>query len=334
MGQLDTVAIALIRTNKVALRNVDRENEQYQGLVASMREKGWWGSITVRERVDPETEEAFYEIVDGLHRYTAAKECGLTEIGVDVVDLNEDEVLEAQLMSNLHKIETKAKEYSEQLRRIIARNPMMTESELGKKIGKSTQWIRQRLSLNKITNEQISQLINSGKIGLSNAYVLAKLPNEEQVNFIQAAMNEPPKKFASQVAKRVKELNEAKRKGRDNTPQVFEPVAHLRKLSEVRTEFEENTVAGILVQQLGLTDPLAAFKMGVAWALHMDPKSIEIQKTEDEQRKVERAEASKKKKAENAIKKAAKKKQEAEEAAEAAVKAKAELEAANAGASA
>lgn len=330
MGRLDKVAIALIRTNKVALRNVDREGEGYQGLVASIREKGWWGTITVRERVDEETEEAFYEIVDGLHRYTAAKEAGVDEIGIDIVDLGEDEVLEAQLMANIHKIETKAKEYSEQLRRIIARNPMMTEAELGKKLGKSAAWIRQRLSLNKITNEQISQLINSGKIGLSNAYVLAKLPNEEQVNFVDLAMNEAPKKFAAIIAKRVKEINEEKRKGKDAKPAEFSPVAHLRKFSEVNAEFEEGRVAQVLVQELGLSDPLDAFKMGVAWALHMDPKSVEIQKTEDEQRKVERAEAKKKTNAEKAAKRAEKAKVKAQEAAEAAEKAKAELEAANA----
>lgn len=325
MGRLDTVAIALIRTNKVALRNVDREGEGYLGLVAAMAEKGWFGSITVRERQDEETKESYYEIVDGLHRYTAAKEVGLTEIGVDIVDLNEDEVLEAQIMANIHKIETKAKEYSEQLRRIIARNPLMTESELGKKLGKSAAWIRQRLSLNKITNEQISQLINSGRIGLSNAYVLAKLPSEVQPDFVDLAMNEPPKKFATQVQKRIKELNEAKRKGRDAKPVEFEPVPHMRKLTEVRAEYETPAIAPVLVQELGLTDPLAAFRMGVAWAMNMDPKSIELQKAEDEQRKVERAEAKRKKAAEAAQKKADKKAADAKEAAEAAEAAKAEL---------
>jgi len=315
----------MIRTNKVALRNVDRESEAYQGLVASIDEKGWWGTITVRERTDEETNESFYEIVDGLHRYTAAKEAGIEEIGVDIIDLNEDEVLEAQLMANIHKIETKGKEYSEQLRRIIARNPLMTEAELGKKLGKSAQWIRQRLSLNKITNEQISQLINSGRIGLSNAYVLAKLPNEAQVDFVDLAMNEAPKKFAAVVAKRVKEINEEKRKGRDAKPVEFTPVAHMRKLTELRNEFETAAAGPVLISELGVTDPLAAFKMGVAWALHMDPKSVELQKAEDEQRKVERAAAKKKKKAEAAEKKAEKQAAKAKEAAEAAEAAKAEL---------
>jgi ParB/RepB/Spo0J family partition protein len=327
---LQTVSIDLIRANKVALRNVDRENEQYQGIVASMTEKGWWGSITVREREDAETEETFYEIVDGLHRYTAAKEAGLTEIGIDVVSLEEDEVLEAQLMANIHKVETKPKEYSEQLRRIMARNPMMTEGDLGKRIGKSAAWIRTRLGLNKITNEQLSQLINSGKIPLSNAYVLAKLPADEQVNFVQQACTEPTKQFSAIVAKRVKEINEEKRKGKDAGPRVFEPVAHLRKLSEVRSEFEEAKVAPLLINELGLSDPLSAFKMGIAWALHMDPKSVEIQKSQDEQRKVEKAEAKKKRAAETAAKKAAAAKKKAEEAAEAAVAAKAELEGASA----
>lgn len=325
-----TVAIGLVRTNKVALRNVDRENEQYQGIVASMTEKGWWGSITVREREDAETGEAYYEIVDGLHRYTAAKEAGLTEIGIDTVDLAEDEVLEAQLMANIHKVETKPKEYSEQLRRILARNAMMTEAELGKRIGKSAAWIRTRLGLNKITNEQLSQLINSGKIPLLNAYVLAKLPADEQVNFVQQACTEPTKQFAAIVSKRAKEINEEKRKGKNAGPVVFEPVPHLRKLTEVRAEFQEPTVAPILLNELGITDVAAAFKMGVAWACHMDPKSIELQKSEDDARKVEKAAAKKKKDAEKADKKAADAAKKAKDAAEAAVAAKAELEGASA----
>jgi len=234
------------------------------------------------------------------------------------------------LMANIHKVETKPKEYSEQLRRILARNPMMTEGDLGKRIGKSAAWIRTRLGLNKITNEQLSQLINSGKIPLSNAYILAKLPSEEQVNYVQQACTEPTKQFAAIIAKRAKEINEERRKGKSAGPATFAPVAHLRKLSEVRAEFEDPKVAQILISELGLSDPLSAFKMGVAWAIHLDPKSVEIQRSEDDQRQNEKSEAKKKIDAERAEKKAEKKAVEAAAAAEAAVAAKAELEGANA----
>ena len=39
-------------------------------------------------------------------------------------------MLEAQILANIHKIETKPMEYSAQLKRILSRNPLMTEAEL------------------------------------------------------------------------------------------------------------------------------------------------------------------------------------------------------------
>ena len=51
----------------------------------------------------------------------------------------EDAVMEAQTMANIHKIETRAVEYSRQWFRILTRNPLMAESELAAKLGKSPQ---------------------------------------------------------------------------------------------------------------------------------------------------------------------------------------------------
>ena len=81
-----TISIALVRENAAALRTVNRKGEKFLGLIESMREKGFFGAIVVRERTDPDTKSLYYELCDGLHRYSAAKEVGITEIGVDVQD--------------------------------------------------------------------------------------------------------------------------------------------------------------------------------------------------------------------------------------------------------
>ncbi len=329
MGDLRSIPLSDIRENPVALRSVNRTSEEYQGLVQSIREKGFLGAITVRARTDEETGEEYFELVDGLHRFSASKDADLTEINVDVVDLNQDEVLEAQIMANIHKVETKPVEYSKQLRTILARRPLMTETELAKRLGKSSAWIKQRLGLNKIANPEIQALINEGKIKLANAYPLAKLPPEEQPAFVERAMTEQPDVFVPQVNKRVKELRDAKRKGKDAGPEQFQPVAYLQKAGDVKAEYDGFAVGKSLVAKHGLTTAQQGWEMAIQWALHMDPDSVEGQKVRDVERKAEKAETSKVKNAEKTAKKAESAKKKAQEAEAAAEKAQKELAASN-----
>ena len=325
MGQLRTVPISQIRENTVALRSVSRESEDYIGLVESMRNKGFMGAITVRPQKDSETGEEYFELVDGLHRFNAAKDAGLEEINVDVVSLDEDQVLEAQIMTNIHKVETKPAEYSKQLRRILTRNPLMTESELATKLGKSPQWIQQRLNLNKIDNEKITGLIDEGKITLSNAYALAKLPPEEMDDWVDRAMTESPDEFVPKVNDRVKEIREANRKGKDAGEQEFQPVAHLQKLRDIKSELEENEIGPELIKRNNVSTPQEAFTLALKWVLHLDPDSVEEQKQKDEERKKQREEAKRQREAAKQEKEAEKKRKEAEEAAQAAEEAKSAL---------
>ena len=304
MGNLITLPISAIKENPIALRAVNRDDENYHGLIDSIKSKGFMGAITVRPKTDKETGEEFYELVDGLHRFSAAKDAGLEMINVDVVALTDDETLEAQIMANIHKIETRPVEYSRQLIRLLSRNPLMTESELAAKLGKSPQWIKERLGLTKIDNENIATLVNEGKIGLSNAYSLAKLPSEEMTNYVDQAMTLPPDEFIPIVNARIKEVREARRKGGAAAAAVFEPVAFMQKMKAFKDELENPEVGLILCE--GLSNPAEGFAMAIQWALHMDPQSVAAQKAKDDERKAQRDEANRKRAAETAKKKAEK----------------------------
>lgn len=286
---LQILPVSAIRENPVALRAVNRESEDFQGLVDSIKTKGFLGAITVRARQDSESGADYYELIDGLQRFNAAKDAGLEEIKCDVVDLNDDEVLEAQIMANIHKVETRPVEYSNQLRKILSRNPLMTEAQLGQRLGKSGTWISQRLGLNKVTNENLQTLINEGKIVLTNAFTLAKLPEDEQAEWADRAITMPPDEFIPLCNKRIKEIREAKRKGADAAPAEFSPVSHLRRVAEIKTEYETGGEAAACCD--GLTSATDGFKRGLEWVLHLDPNSVADQKAKDEQRKADKAEA-------------------------------------------
>jgi len=319
MGKLMVIAIGSIKENPVALRAVNREDENYLGLVQSIKSKGFLGAITVRPKIDPETKAEYYELVDGLHRFSASKDAGLTEINVDVVSLDDDQTLEAQIMANIHKIETRPVEYSKQLLRILSRNPLMAETELAAKLGKSAQWIRERLGLTKIANKEIAELINEGKIKLSNAYALAKLPPEEMADFVDRALILAPDEFVPAVNNRVKELKDAKRKGEAAGEAVFKPAAYMQTIKVVKDELDKGAIAQSLCA--GLTSPIEGFKMAINWMLHLDPKSVEVQKAKEDARRQERVAAANKR----LIEAAGRKEEKAKKAAEIADKARAAI---------
>lgn len=303
--QTSPLPLSQIRTNPAALREVNRTSPEFLELIASVRLKGVMNAICVREQTDPITGAKYYGLIDGLHRFTAATEAGLTEIPAVITSMDDAEVEEAQIMANIHRIETKPVEYSKGLLRMLTRNPMMTESELAAKLAKSPAWLKERLNLVKL-KDSIQKLVDDGTIKLANAYSLAKLPEDEQDAFAERAATLAPGQFLPIVNGRVKELRDAARQGREARPEEFVPVAHLRKIPELKTEIEQGAYAKALLKKHSISTPEDAFAFALKWALQLDPDAIEVQKAEDAKRKAKKAEDQAKAKAERDAKKAEK----------------------------
>jgi ParB/RepB/Spo0J family partition protein len=277
-----TISLALIRKSDVALRGVQRQTEGYQLLVDSVKKRGVYNSITVREQKDPSTGAIFYALVDGLQRFTAATDAGLTEIPANVVSMDDAEVLEAQLITNLQKIQTKPADISKHLLRILARNPFMTKMQLAERCSQSLTWVEQRLGLANLSKE-IQELVNQGKIHLTNAYALSKLDEANQKEFVEASMTESPKTFVPRMKARLKEVRDANKTGRDSSTAEFQPVQHLQKAGDVKKEMETAATGEALIKKYGL--PEAAIE---GWILHFDEDSKAEQKRDWDRRKAER----------------------------------------------
>lgn len=312
------ISISEVRENPVALRAVNRDSEEYIGLRDSIKDVGILNPINVRQRVDnvDGAEVAYFEIIDGLHRYTCATDVGLSRIPVNVVSLNDAQTLEAQIMANVHKIETKPVAYTKQLQRIFAANPTLTLSEMAAKVAKSPGWISQRLSLLKLEST-LQKAVDDGKITVSNAVQLSKLPPEEQVNYADQAITMGAEEFVPLVQSRVKELREAARQGRSAKSDEFVAGPRLQKMSALKAELDKPTVGPGLCKKCGAKSGTDGFALGVAWALSVDPASVEVRKSEAEAKRVAVEEAKAKRKAERAQQRAADAAKLAAEAAEA-----------------
>ena len=309
MADLRTVPITSIRQNTVALRGVDAESPKFRELIESIAHNGIINAIAVREQTDPTNGEKYLEVIDGLHRFKASIEAGLQEVPVNVLTISEAENLDIQISANLHKIDTRPMEYTRALLQILAANPTMTVPQLAGKINASVTFIEQRLSLMKL-HDDIKELVNTGKICLANGFSISKLPRDEQADWIQRGMTVNANEFVPACQARVREINAAEKKGKDPKKLEFSAHPFLQTVKTIVGEHDNPTAVLNLIQKNGVTDPLEAAVMALAWVLNLDPDSVAVQKEKWDRAQAAKDEAKKKRAEEAAAKKA-----EAEKAA-------------------
>src|SRR4051794_27505652 len=116
---LRRVRLQEVRPNPAALRDVKTDSTDFLQLVESIKSKGIVLPIAVREEEDKDTHDKYLALVDGLQRWTGAREAGLDEIPVHVIDVDEIEALETQIVTNSHFIQTKPAQFSEALNRLL-----------------------------------------------------------------------------------------------------------------------------------------------------------------------------------------------------------------------
>ena len=274
MSNLLSVLLSEIKPNPIKLREVDINSVEFQQLVDSVRDKGVLQSISIRPSV-----EGGYELIDGLHRYTAATHAGLTDIPCIISDVDDNEVLVRQIIGNVQRVDTKYADLAAQFKTILHNNMMWTEGDLAKSVNMSTAWIRKILKLTKIENEKISVLINEGEITMLNALALTNLPVDEHESFLEQAQLMEAADFAPIVAARCKELKEAARQAREPKEAVFTAVPRMLKLAQLKVAMNDRGNAESVVLDSGIESPVDAFMEGVRYSLSMDKAAIVDQET-------------------------------------------------------
>lgn len=292
-----TLPLSQIVRNPDALRQVKKDTEEFQGLVASVRARGVLQAIRVRPAPDGSGK---YMLVDGDHRFTAAEEAGLETIKVEITNETDEQAYESQYIANFHRIATKPAEYGAQLQRILARTPTLTADELAAKLGLPPATIKLRLKLADL-HADIATLVDAGAITLSNAVALSALSHEDQLNFSDRARSMATAEFSSLVNERVKEVRKAAREGRAANPvsKEFSAQPHLRKLGDIKAARENDAIISTIP---GVSD-VASAKAAIDWVMSMDAVTVAEAKaayeakqkaTEDAKAKIESERAAKK----------------------------------------
>lgn len=273
MSQL--VKIGLVRPNLVALRPAQLEDEKFLALEANIKQLGILSALRVRPKTDEATGETYYELINGLQRFTIAQRLGFEEVPVEMADADDMRVLVEQIALNATQVDTKPAQYGQQLLRVLEKDPTMTIAGLADMTGMSEAWVSQRLALNKLVPQIATDFVDAGQITASNAYQLSRLPQEEQVSFVEQAQTADAAEFAAAVNSRLKEIRKARAAGRDPSRETaeFEPSPTLRKAGEIKV-----ADAQTIIIEVGASSALEGAKAALDWVLQMNPSAVTAQK--------------------------------------------------------
>lgn len=310
--RLERIPISKIRENADALRvTVNKEDADYQMNLDSVKKRGVMLPILVREIKDPVSGDILFGLVDGLHRLNWSMDAGYTDIPAAIGSLAEADLLEAQIIANVAKIETKPIQYTKALLRILGANPLMTITELGSRLSRDAVWVNNRLGLLKLTPD-IQKLVDDDTLKLVNAYALSKLPEDKQAELLQQAISQPAQQFCPMADNIRKELATARREGRKAEVDTFKPNPRLQKLSLIKDEqaFSEtqphNSTLLAAAKRHGVASVEGAIAFAMKWVLHLDPDSLAKDESDWKADKAteaaKKAEAAKKKEAEKQAK--------------------------------
>lgn len=181
LGLTDSVDVHLIDPPAKILRDY---RERVDELASSIREKGLIQPIIVRPV------GMRFEVVAGARRLEACKRLRWSKVPCIIRELGDRDAYEISLTENVQRKTMNPIEEAVAFRRYIDKFGWGGETILAKKIGKSQEYVSQRLSLLALPNQVMKKVIRR-QITTSVAQELARLPDRRmQIELSEKAVSE------------------------------------------------------------------------------------------------------------------------------------------------
>ncbi len=165
LGLTDSVDTKLIVPSKTPLRDC---RDGLDELIASIREKGLIEPIIVRPI------GGLFEVVAGARRFEACKRLRWSRIPSIIRNLSDKDAFEMSLSENIQRKTMDSLEEAAAFRKYVDTEGWGGESTLAKRIGKSQEYVSQRLSLLSLP-EAVKQRIIRHQINPSAAVEIARV---------------------------------------------------------------------------------------------------------------------------------------------------------------
>jgi hypothetical protein len=104
------------------------------------------------------------------------------------------------------------------------------------------------------------------------------------------------KEFVKLARDELKQYREASRNAYIDNHRVNQenPVPYLRRIPDIKSEFKSPVAAGPVLMAANAETPMDGWSVCLAWVLHMDPESLEMQQRMIEKRQLQEETAQKK----------------------------------------
>jgi len=168
-NNVNKIDISKISPNKQQPRK-NFEDKDIQELSNSIKNQGLIQPIIVRDAGDDN-----YEIIAGERRWRACQLAGVHSVDCVVMDAAEDQVFELALIENIQRENLNVVEEAKAYKQIIVKNRLKTE-DLARQLGKSQSHISNLIRILEL-DEEIHQMIVSGKISMGHARALVGVPD-------------------------------------------------------------------------------------------------------------------------------------------------------------
>lgn len=157
-----------------------RENvgrEALDELKESLKEDGQWDPILVRPVGDK------FELIAGHRRVQAAKELGWDDIDANIKQVSDVDALFLALKTNLIREGMSEREQGKVLHQ-ITQEFEISQRDLAKRIGKTQNWVSQRVRLALDLHPEVARYMENGQIGMRVAEIISSLDMKSQLSFL------------------------------------------------------------------------------------------------------------------------------------------------------
>jgi ParB family chromosome partitioning protein len=178
---IEQIEMKMIRPSNFAVRDKFQESLEMESLMSSIKEHGLLQPILIRPRLNG------FEIVAGHRRFHACKSLRWRYIACKIREMSDKQAFEIMLTENIQRKSMDPVEEAEAFRKYVLEYGWGGVSELGRKIGKSEEYVSHRIQLLKLPEEVREQIIVSN-LNVSQAFELTNVPESRLLEFTSKIM--------------------------------------------------------------------------------------------------------------------------------------------------
>ncbi len=180
---VEPIEIRMIRSSKFPVRyELPKSSPEITNLKSSIREHGLLQPIVIRPL------DHGFEIVAGHRRFAACKSLRWRFIPCKIRDLSDKQAYEIQLTENIQRKSMDPIEEAEAYQKYVNEFGWGGVSELGKKIGKSEEYVSHRMQLLKLSSDMKEKISQNG-LSVSQALELTSVDDSIKHEFADEIIN-------------------------------------------------------------------------------------------------------------------------------------------------